>query len=242
MHQYHSDDDSKVYMCGCDGRSGLGAGLVFGLLVLAAGVLFALEAFDVLEPGTVWQYWPVALIVLGVAQLILPGACKSGGVILIIIGVAFQFDIGWRYIWPILLVLLGALIIWRSFFGGRMLRAASQTAGSRLNETVALGGKEVKSQSPDFRGGSITAILGGIDLDLRQAGTAKEGAVLDVFAMMGGIEIRVPEDWEVTSQVFPMMGAFEDKRSSPRLGDQAAPKGHLVIRGTVFMGGVEVKS
>jgi hypothetical protein len=84
--------------------------------------------------------------------------------------------------------------------------------------------------------------MGGVDLDLRQAATASGEAVLDVFVIMGAVEARVPPHWEVKSDVLPLMGAYEDKRPAPLPEDSAKPAGRLRIRGTVIMGGVEIKS
>jgi predicted membrane protein len=78
--------------------------------------------------------------------------------------------------------------------------------------------------------------MGGCEIDLRQAAIDGE-AVIDVFALWGGIEIRVPDDWTVIGQVTPFMGGYDDKtRSRPGSGAH-----RLVIRGMVVMGGVEVK-
>ena len=52
---------------------------------------------------------------------------------------------------------------------------------------------------------------------------------------MGGIEIKVPEDWTVVCKGFPVMGGFEDT-TKPR-GDTGK---RLVVRGLALMGGVEV--
>ena len=69
--------------------------------------------------------------------------------------------------------------------------------------------------------------MGGVTLDLRQAKMTPEGAVLDAFAFWGGIEIKVPESWQVRGEVIPLMGGFEDK-TRPKPG---AVEGTLVIPG-----------
>jgi predicted membrane protein len=79
--------------------------------------------------------------------------------------------------------------------------------------------------------------MGGCEIDLRQAQINGEAAI-DVFAMWGGIEIRVPEDWTVISRVTPLMGGFEDK-TRPL---QGAGTHRLVVRGFILMAGVEVKN
>ncbi len=97
----------------------------------------------------------------------------------------------------------------------------------------------------NFQGGDITAIMGGAQLDLRMASIpAGQDAVLDITAVMGGVEIFVPYSWEVSTPILPFMGAVEDERLPPIQQDPNAPRaagGRLVIRGFVMMGGVAIK-
>jgi predicted membrane protein len=79
--------------------------------------------------------------------------------------------------------------------------------------------------------------MGGCEIDLRNAQINGEAAI-DVFAMWGGIEIRVPENWTVIGRVTPLMGGFEDHTRAP----QAASAHRLIVRGMVIMGGVEIKN
>ena len=64
-----------------------------------------------------------------------------------------------------------------------------------------------------FRGGEITAVMGGAQLDLRQATIPPgEEAALDIFAVMGGCEIIVPSSWTVVTPLVPIMGG--DRRQA----------------------------
>ena len=80
--------------------------------------------------------------------------------------------------------------------------------------------------------------MGGVEVDLTAADVEDEEAVIVVFALMGGIEIRVPRDWTVTAHVTPFMGAMEDKTDR----SESNPEKRLTIRGFVMMGGVEVRN
>jgi predicted membrane protein len=110
------------------------------------------------------------------------------------------------------------------------------SSNSILSATAIMGGVERRNNSQDFRGGDATAIMGGCEIDLRAASiTSPHEPVLEVFALWGGIEIRVPPDWTVVSKVSPMLGGYEDHTQPPK--DESK---RLVIRGTVVMGGIEV--
>ena len=90
-----------------------------------------------------------------------------------------------------------------------------------------------------FRGAEATAFMGGCELDLREAlMSAGELAVVDVFVIMGGVNIFVPPNWTVSLEVLPLLGGVHDKtRSVP-----SNPAQHLLVRGTVVMGGVEISN
>jgi hypothetical protein len=110
------------------------------------------------------------------------------------------------------------------------------TTDQVISDFAFWSGIERRISSPLFRRADFTAVMGGIEVDLRQAGTPGE-AIIDVFIMMGGLEIKVPPDWIVSNQMIAVMGGAVDK--STGLKDA---KHRLIIRGFVFMGGVEVKT
>lgn len=228
-----------------DLRSRITPRLVFGVFLLALGTLFLLDRLQVLDArGAVHLLWPIGFIALGLT-LLLQGWCgrRSGwGVVWIVAGTWLLLDdlgltkIGfWRVFWPGVLVLVGAALVWRALSGPRSaVRIGEGDAAVSLFAVMA--GIEQRNSSPAFRGGDVSAVLGGSVLDLRQARLAGPEATLDVFAFWGGVEICVPEDWVVASRVLPIMGGYEDK-TKPHTGET---HGRLLLRGAAIMGGVEV--
>src|SRR5690606_41737125 len=97
-------------------------------------------------------------------------------------------------------------------------------------------GVERKVSTTSFRRADLTAIMGGIQMDFRNASINGE-AVIDLFVLMGGVEIRVPPDWNVTNQIVAVMGGLQDHSTGP-----ADSPHRLILRGFVVMGGAEVKT
>jgi hypothetical protein len=221
--------------------------VVLGLLVVGMGVLFLLDNLDILNFRHAVGFWPLVFIVAGCAALFGNGP-RSGnymGGVLIAIGVVMIlgrlgfFYIRWGTLWPLVMIALGGLVLYRSMGPGRVARPGSVDGASPDNvvDIVAiLGGFERRVSTPDFRGGEITAVLGGCTLDLREAVIVKE-AVLNVFAIWGGINIKVPPDWTVVLNGTPLMGGFSEKTAKPPDGSK-----RLVITGYAIMGGVEVRN
>jgi predicted membrane protein len=106
-----------------------------------------------------------------------------------------------------------------------------------MSVMAIMGGVTRGNNSRAFRGADVLAFMGGCELDLRKAAINGE-AVIDVFAMWGGIEIRVPEDWTVVSHIVPLMAGVDDKTRPP----QTATAHRLTLRGFILMAGVEVKN
>ena len=106
-----------------------------------------------------------------------------------------------------------------------------------MSVMAIMGGVTRGNNSSAFRGADVLAFMGGCEIDLRKAAINGE-AVIDVFAMWGGIEIRVPEDWTVVSHIVPLMAGVDDKTRPP----QAATAHRLTLRGFILMAGVEIKN
>lgn len=108
-----------------------------------------------------------------------------------------------------------------------------------LSVSVFAGGRDVRLDSQSFRGGEASSVMGGIRMDLRDAAIEGDEAVIEINAVMGGVELRVPENWVVVySDVDSFLGGVEDRtRSVPSENSQ-----RLVLRGTVFMGGLEIRN
>ena len=110
--------------------------------------------------------------------------------------------------------------------------------GRELRTSAILGGRKHNNAFEEFVGGDVTAFMGGVELDLTESTMSGDETVLEVFVVMGGIDLRVPDDWVVVNDVGILMGGMEDKTRPP---DIATAK-RLVVRGSVFMGGMEIRN
>jgi hypothetical protein len=217
--------------------------LFAGLVLAGLGVLFTLDNLHILHARDVLRYWPAILLIIGISQVAQARSIGSmiGGSIWIVFGAILLgerlhlISSGLRY-WPLLLVAIGLWIVVRSVTAAGPSSAGDSSA--RLSALAVLGGVDRRVISPAFEGADITAFMGGGKLDLREARAAGPEAVVDILAMMGGFEILVPDQWNVTVDVVPIMGGYEDKTRHP--ADPSAPR--LRVRGFIMMGGLEVRN
>lgn len=84
---------------------------------------------------------------------------------------------------------------------------------------------------------NAVAVLGGIEIDFREARFAESVVTVHAVAILGGIEITVPEDVTVHVSGVGILGGFEDSASGE--GPPGAPE--IVINGVALLGGVEVR-
>jgi predicted membrane protein len=101
-----------------------------------------------------------------------------------------------------------------------------------------LGGFERNISSANFQGADLTAVMGGCEIDLRQSSIADASPVIDVFAFWGGVEIRVPQNWNLEVKAWPILGGVVDE--TEQTAGPGAPV--VTVKGAAIMGGVGIKN
>jgi len=229
--------------------------LVVGLAVALFGVVLVLDRLNLAVAGQVLQFWPAVIIAVGALLFVQArhvGGGANGVIVMIIGGWLLLNSLGivqvrfWELFWPIVLIGIGTMLVMQT-----LRRGSRDASGIDTDDTVnifaVLSGAKRMSASTRFRGGEVTAFMGGYQIDLRQAVIPPgEEAALDIFTAMGGGEIFVPASWTVATPIVPIMGGIDDKRFAPlpgaidSTGGKPAPR--LVLRGLLLMGGIEIKS
>lgn len=214
---------------------------VVGVLIIVAGALLMAGNLGWVEARQVLSFWPLGILAIGAAMFMRapdPSARFSAGVVLVIgawLTLARVLHLGGlslKLIWPLMLIGIGAALISRAWRRGLETPVTDQV----VSDFAFWSGIQRKINSPVFRRADFTAVMGGIEVDLRQASTAGD-AIIDVFVVMGGLEIKVPPDWAVSNQIVAIMGGVSDKSTGVK-----DARNRLIIRGFALMGGVEVKS
>lgn len=102
---------------------------------------------------------------------------------------------------------------------------------------ATLGGGKYTFTNQKLTGGKVSTIMGGCEIDLRNAEMEGDSMELEISSIMGGIEIWVPKHWQVVMKGSPIMGSIENKTTPPD-----NPVKRLFIKGSAIMGGVEIKN
>jgi len=225
--------------------------VIVGLVVVCIGILFLLENLGIVIGINIWDFWPVALILIGLSHIFRSSETRQAfsGAIFIIVGVLLllnNLDIlsfSMRIFWPVIVIVLGIAILKNAVWGSHKAPSPSDN----FDLSFIFGGGEHRFASDRFKGGKLFAFMGGGTIDLRDADIqVDDHAVIDLFAFMGGIEIIIPRHWDVNIQGTPILGGIDNKTviiSKEEIAahpEKAIKK--LTIKGMAIMGGIEVKN
>lgn len=221
-----------------DNRSEINPAVLNGLALIVVGAILLLDQLNVISI----DFWALVFGAFGLLRIFQAqdAAGRIWGVFLLAIGVTFEvqhlrhFDLHLDRTWPVFVIAAGLLLIWRAY---QQPTESGGVLSPHLNVFAVLGGGEYRIRAQNFRGGDIVALMGGFDVDLRDAEMEGNEAVITVNALMGGGVIRVPERWAVSMRVAAFMGGHSLKA---REGSQ--PTKTLIVKGMAIMGGIEVRN
>ena len=156
------------------------------------------------------------------------------GSIIILIGINILFDIDiFRILFPLLLIWLGARIIWGK--DNSSFTTQSESREDKLKRILIFSGVQQKVQSDNFEGGEIVTIFGGAEIDLSNAKTKQKQIQLDLVAILGGIKITLPPTWSVCSEGVGILGGFNNQA-----GKDSKKTVEVNLKGVAILGGVDI--
>ena len=246
--------------------SGLMIGVIFILVGLLYGCS-ALGIFDfsIFFPG----WWTLFIIVPCVYALTKKDEDKTGPAIGLAIGLCFLInaqDIDFHIdFWPLIIAVLCFVIGVKIMFpnrkkehkkvdiqfhnengekevevnGVKFDNTYTKNASGYINASAILGGKDIRVDNECFTGADICAVMGAVDLNLRNA-IISEDVYINVSAVMGGVDIYVPSNVRVvTDSCSTIMGGIDVNTSYANY--HAADTPRVIITGSCVMGGIDVQ-
>ena len=235
--------------------------VVGGLFVVIIGALLLSKALGADIPRWLVS-WKMLLIGIGLFIGFKHRFRNWGWIFPFGIGVAFLAadvfpDLIHRpVLWPSLIIMIGLIMIfkprrkrWSKWHRRRYghhcnymgsCEYDSPAGENRIASDVIFGSTKKTFVSKDFKGGDISVVFGGAELNLTQADFSNS-VTLDVSVVFGGAELIIPANWKVISEMTTVMGSVEDKR--PIIQNTGAePEKTLILKGSVILGGLEIKS
>lgn len=192
--------------------------------------------------------WQMLLIAIGLIITLSSSGNRTSGIIVMAVGGFFLIPMIFRetfnvnLFWPLIFIIIGAVFIFSRPDRRNKPGLFSSTANDDYIDYVHIfSGGERQILSDSFRGGKVTAVFGGSEIDLTKARLAPGISELEIACVFGGTTIVVPDDWNVKVEVTPVLGGFDDSRKI-HPGRTIDMSRQLIIRGVVVFGGGEIKS
>ncbi|NMC37738.1 MAG: cell wall-active antibiotics response protein [Bacteroidales bacterium] len=223
--------------------------VIIGVVLVMAGLFLVIRNtgfFPDFIDDVVFS-WQMLLIVIGLVMTL--GATeKTAGIIVMAVGGFFMIPLLFRetfhlynMFWPAVFIIVGIIFITTRRKGWGAATSKGVSGDDYVDFVNVFSGGERQVISQNFQGGKISAVFGGIELDLTKARLAPGVSVLEIACVFGGAEIIVPDDWFVSIEVTPVLGGFSDTRKLTP-GRTVDKEKHLIIKGAVVFGGGEIKS
>ncbi|MBI1835523.1 MAG: hypothetical protein HYR92_07235 [Burkholderiales bacterium] len=221
--------------------------LIVGAFILVIGVLALADNLHFFNAHDIIRFWPTVFIIVGALKLsntrTRSGTLIGGGMVLLGIAMTLNYlgliSFRMRDWWPLIIIMAGLAMIFKDKLrdtDASGLCSKENTNESTIDVVAVMSGHQGNVASQDFRGGSVTAIMGGAEIDLRNALIQTE-AVIDITAFWGGVSLKIPKDWRVVNNGIAFLGGIDDS-SEPAIDANK----RLIITGTAVMGGVEIKN
>jgi hypothetical protein len=226
--------------------------MIPAIVLIAIGAIFLLNNLHIIYAHDIFRFWPVILIAVGMVKLVdsSENSGRASGGVLIGLGAFFLaqnlglIDIAFWDLWPLLLIGVGLMLLFERagspfHFG---IKVSGGNSGMRGNKEAAVfsGGKRVISDQ-NFTGAKFDAVFGGFEVDLRKSNIEGDSATLDLNAVFGGIEVKIPESWNVVMKGAGVFGGYVDNTLHPDPRIYPNPK-QLFVKGGAVFGGVEIKN
>ena len=231
--------------CGGTSHSGIAAGFV----IITAGVVWLLSRMGYFDIPGIGVMWPSILIAVGFIKLFhRPFAAPRVvfALALMAVGGLLQLSklglaaVDIHMIWPFLVMIAGVMVIWLSVQQRKRFQHMTVSENG-IQKHIVFGGDETRYDTKQFEGGLISTVFGGAVIDLRDAEMATSPTTLEISAVFGGVELRVPTHWRVVVQGNPVLGGVENKtRVRDGLSDDEIKT--FIVRGNPVFGGVEIKN
>lgn len=240
-------------------------GKIFGgLLIVVIGSLYLAKELGAEIPHWIFT-WKMFLIAVGLTIGFKYRFSRPGWLILVVIGGVFLMGDLYpnmaikHLLWPIFMILFGLAMMfkphrkkkhiqWQQKFHHKYASHFQQNFYTKdmsnkedyIDSISFMGGVKKNVLSKNLKGGDITNIFGGAEINLAQADFEKT-ATLDLTNVFGGTKLIIPSHWEISSELVCIFGSIEDKRPVQPNSASESPK-ILILKGTLFFGGIAIKS
>lgn len=219
--------------------------ILWGIVLVTLGIIFGLNALEITNIDVFFDGWWTLFIIVPCFIDLFNDKDKIGNIIGLIIGIVlllcsqdlFEFELVWKLMIPTILVIIGLSFIFKDAINSKVRKEIKKLNKNETNEYCAtFGGQKVNFDNEEFKGCTLSAVFGGVDCDLRDT-IIKEDTVINVCAVFGGVDIKVPKGVNIKVTSTPLFGGVTNKVKNSKEQDTKT----IYINATCIFGGVDIK-
>lgn len=219
--------------------------ILWGVLLVAAGVLLGLNALDVISFRLFFPGWWTLFIIIPCLSGLIFEKDKAGNFFGLAVGVALllwkqeilPLKFFWKLLIPVLIVCVGLEMIFNGIFKKKQKAPEKVKLGKKgtLKGVAVFSGYDMKVDGEVFEGGKLVAVFGGVECDLRNA-IIEQDCVIEAVTAFGGIDILVPPNVNVKSDAFSAFGGVDDLTA--KKNDECVT---VYVKSVSVFGGIEIR-
>lgn len=221
--------------------------IIWGIVLVAVGVVFALNALDIMDINIFFDGWWTLFIIIPCTVGLITERDKTGNLIGLLIGVflllscrdILDFSMLWKLAVPAVIIVIGLKCIFGGMFGGKtdkIMAEMKADGASVVNGFAAFSGQNLNFDNEVFTGAELNAVFGGVKCDLRGAIIEKD-CVINASAVFGGVDILLPANVNVKVRSNSIFGGVSDKKHSNSSQNAVT----VYVNGSGMFGGVEIQ-
>ena len=221
--------------------------ILWGIVLVIIGVIVGLNALNITNIDIFFNGWWTLFIIIPSLIGLLNEKDKTGNIIGLIIGIVLllgvqniiNFDLIWKLILPMIIIIFGLSLIFGNTFNNKInkeIKKINNKKGKNEEYCSTFSQQKIDFDDEEFKGASLTAVFGGITLDLRKA-QINEDVVIDTTSVFGGIDIYVTDNIKIKVKSTSIFGGVDNKKIK-----NDNEKEHIIyINASCIFGGVDIK-
>lgn len=224
--------------------------MILGLIFIVVGIIFALNAFNITNINIFFNGWWTLFIIVPNLVSLIQGKDRLSSIFWLIIGLLLliisneiiPLDLLWKLLIPMILIFIGLSFLSKEFYSNKikkdinLLKKNKKNIDNGFEHWATFSETKVNAEEKDFKNVTLNAIFGSMKYDLSKS-NLKNDAIIDAYAIFGGIEIIVPKDVVVKIIPTSIFGGTEDKT----INRESTNGKILYINSTCVFGGVSIK-
>lgn len=221
--------------------------ILWGIVLIAAGIIFALNAFNITDIDIFFDGWWTLFIIVPSLIGLFSERDKTGSIVGIVIGgilLLWCQDIlelvtVWKLVIPAIIVIIGVKLLINAVCGGDRTRveARLKAEGKTLaNGFAFFSQNNMNFDGEIFNGAELNAIFGGAKCDLRNA-VIEQDTVINATAIFGGIDILLPDNINIKTNSNSIFGGMSSKKHMNSSNNTVT----VYVNGTCIFGGIDIK-